>query len=173
MKMTHQDIHDIKVAYVAKLGKHLVWPREQLWELVHKLWPKIQELSNENGGDIEQYRIQMSELANIISAIICGDHNVEFHTGPDAVLQTLPLIGMCSAVTSQFQPGYALAKIKPDISFKRTVPVGAHVTMTARKKSARGPVMTFELTAQVEGGQELFAAPRILTMFQIPDSPSG
>ncbi len=170
MKMTHHDIHDIKVEYVAKLGEHLAWPREQLWELVHKLWPKIQELSNENGGDIARYRIQMSELANIISAIICGDHNVKFHTGPDAVLQTLPLVGMCSAVTSQFQPGCALARIRPDISFKGTIPVGAHVTMTVKKKFERGPVIAFELTAQVEGAQELFAGPRILTMFKIPDS---
>ena len=167
--MTHRDIHDIKVAYVAELSKLLPWPREQLWELVHELWPRIQELSNEKDGDIEQCRIQMSELANIISAIICGDHNVKFHTGPDAMLQTLPLVGMCSAVTSQFQPGYALAKIKPDISFKGTVPVGAHVTMTATKKSERGPVIVFELTAQVDGAQELFATPRILTMFKIPD----
>ena len=169
MKMTHRDIHDIKVKYVSKLAEHLPWPREQLWELVHKLWPKIQELSNENGVDTERYRIQMSELANVISAIICGDHNVKFHTGPDAMLQTLPLVGMCSAVTSQFQPGYALARIRPDISFKGTVPVGAHVTMTATKKSERGPVIVFELTARVDGAQELFATPRILTMFEIPD----
>lgn len=170
MKMTHQDIHDIKVEYVAKLGEHLPWPREQLWEFIHKLWPKIQELSNENSGDAERYRIQMSELANIISAIICGDHNVKFHTGPDAVLQTLPLIGMCSAVTSQFRPGYALRRIQPEISFLKTVSIKANVIMAAKEIKEREPLSIFELTARVEGSdEELFSEPRILTMFKIPN----
>lgn len=169
---THQDIHDLKVEYVAKLSKRLSWPKAQLWELVHKLWPNIQELKGETDSECETYRVEMSALANIISAIMCGDHNVEFHTGDDGVLQTLPVIGMCSALTSQFQSGYALTKIEPDISFTEAVPVGAGVIMSAKTKRG-GPgkrIHSFELEARVEGSNKsLFQKPRTITMFKIPD----
>ncbi len=171
MKMTHQDIHDMKVEYVAKLSERLSWPKAQLWELVHKLWPKIQELECEAGDDSETYRVEMSDLSNIISAIMCGDNNVEFHTGKGGVLQTLPIIGMCSALTSHFQPGYALTKIEPEIAFNEAVPVGAGVIMSAKTKRG-GPgkrIHSFELTAQVEGSnKKLFPVPRTITMLKIP-----
>lgn len=110
----------------------------------------------------------MTPAANIIGAIICGDHNATFHTG-SGVLQTLTLVGTCSAVTSQFRPGYALRKIQPEISFVKAVPIGASIVMTVRETRARGPISVFELTACVEGSdEELFFVPRILTMFKIP-----
>jgi len=172
MKMTHQELHDLQKEYVKKLEEKLPWKKEQLWQLVRLLWPKIQELSNEHSDNSVSCRIQMSELANIISAIMCGDHNVEFHTGDEGVLQTLPIIGMCSALTSHFQPGYALAKIEPEISFSEAVPVGAGVVMSAKTKLG-GPekrLHSFGLTARVEGSdKELFPIPRIITMLRIAD----
>ena len=159
--------------YVAKLAEVLPWPREQLWDLLHKLWPKIEELSNEQTGAGERYRIQMSKLANIISAIMCADHNVEFHTSEKGALQTLPIIGMCSAVTSHFQPGYALAKIEPEITFSEIIPVGAGVIMSVEtKRGGQGKRMhSFELTAHVEGSdRQLFPTPRTITMLKIPVS---
>ncbi|MEK7462546.1 MAG: hypothetical protein AAB618_03145 [Patescibacteria group bacterium] len=167
--MTLQDVFDVQKTYVRNLEKEFPLPLETIpaWSIVRALWPDIKELSEENG--YRRFRIRMAPLANLLGAILCGDHNVEFHTA-GGVLQTLTLIGMCSAVTSQFQPGYALAKIKPEVAFKGTVPVGAYIIMSAKKQSERGPVVIFELMAEVEGGQELFSTPRYLTMFKIPDA---
>lgn len=171
MKMTHHDIHEIKMEYVARLSKVLAWPESQLWQLVNKLWPKIQELKNDPQSEDESYRIQMSELANIISAIMCGDHNVKFHTSDSGVLQTLPIVGMCSAVTSQYQPGYALTKIEPEITFNESVPVGVGVQMEMKlvKGKPGKRMLAFELRGRIEGSEkELFPVPRIITMFKIP-----
>lgn len=177
MSMNPQDLHNLQKTYVEDLADLAKWPEEQqkwrrwrkllLWIAVRLLWPKIEMLSEKSG--YRHYRIRMTRFANTLGAIICGDHNAVFHTGT-GVLQTLTLVGMCSAVTSQFRPGYALRKIEPDISFVKTVPIGASVVMTVKEIKARGPLCIFELTARVEGSdQELFSVPRILTMFKIPD----
>ena len=174
MKMTHHDIFDIKKLYVERLGKLLPWPVAERWQLVHKLWPKIEELESETEGGSEKYRVQMSELANIISAIMCGDHNVEFHTSDTGVLQTLPIVGMCSAVTSHSHPGYALIKIEPEITFNETVPVGVGVTMSMKlvKGKLGKRMLAFELRGRVDGREtELFPTPRIITMFKISTPP--
>jgi hypothetical protein len=172
MKM-NQDLHDLQKTYVESLADVAGWTEKQrkrrrvlLWLLVRLLWPKIKELPTEN--EYRRYRITMTPAANIIGAIICGDHNATFHTGT-GVLQTLTLVGTCSAITSQFRPGYALRKIQPEISFVKAVPIGASIIMTVRETRARGPLSVFELTARVEGSEEdLFSVPRILTMFKIP-----
>ena len=168
MSIPLQEIHDLQRNYVESLAKQIFWPKEQLWDLVRWLWPEIIELENEAG--YTAYRITMSPFANTIGAIMCSDHNVGFHTNT-GVLQTLTLVGMCSAVTSRFKIGYALRKIQPEISFVRTVPIGASVIMLAREIKARGPLSIFELRARIEGSdEELFSEPRILTMFKIPIS---
>lgn len=168
MNMTFQDVHDLQNKYVKHLKEAFPLPltTEEAWKIVRGLWPSIEELGEEDG--FHHFRITMSPLANLLGAITCGDHNVEFHTG-SGVLQTLTLVGTCSAITSQFRPGYALRKIEPEISFVKSVPIGADVIMTAKEVRARGPLCVFELTAHIEGsGEELFSVPRTLTMFKIP-----
>lgn len=169
--MTMQDVHDLQKDYVDNLLTQLPWSKEQIWELVRLLWPEIEELGEENG--YTRYRIKMTPLANTLGAIMGGDHNVAFHTGA-GVLQTLPLVAMCSAVTSRFKPGYMLRSIEPDISFDEKVPIGASVIMST--KLTRGGngrrLMVFELQGRVEGSEkDLFSKPRLLTMFKIPKSP--
>jgi hypothetical protein len=165
--MTLQDIHDLQKAYVTELKNVFPIPLEtsQAWKIVRGLWPTITELPEDDG--YRCFEVRMSPLANLLGAITCGDHNVGFHTGT-GVLQTLTLVGMCSAVTSHFRPGYALRKIAPEIAFVRTVPIGATVILQAKELKARGPLSLFELRGQIEEtGEELFEPSRVLTMFKI------
>ena len=168
--MTPHDEPQLKLIYVESLIQDFAFESTAAWALVHKLWPTIEELPEEDG--YTRYRIKITPFANILGAIMCGDHNAVFHTGTGNE-QTLTLVGMCSAVTSRFVPGYMLTKIEPDISFNAVVPIGASVIMYA--KMLRGTfgkrALAFELRARIEGSEkELFPAPRTLTMFKIPDS---
>ena len=171
MMMTMQDVHDLQKDYVDNLLTQLPWSKEQIWELVRLLWPEIEELGEENG--YTRYRIKMTPLANTLGAIMGGDHNVAFHTGA-GVLQTLPLVAMCSAATSHFKPGYMLKSIKPDISFDEKVPIGKSVIMSTELiRGGNGKRLAiFKLQGEVEGsGKNLFFEPRVLTMMRIPKVP--
>ncbi|MEK7639378.1 MAG: hypothetical protein AAB388_04430 [Patescibacteria group bacterium] len=157
---------DLWSVYATALSKHKEFLNLSLQELIQSLWPKVEELDHD--GETKRFRVTMSPLANLLGAIICGDHNAEFHTGTGK-LQTLTLVGMCSAITSKFRPGYALARIEPDVSFKAPVPIGASVLMTAHELRAKEPFSVFELNAIIEAcGTPLFGAvPRKLTMCRI------
>ena len=163
--ITNQVVHDAQKRYVAELRKKLSLPTVELWSLVRLLWPEIEELGME--GDTRIFRITMSPLMNVLGAIGCGDHNAVFHTG-DGYMQTLSLVGMCSAITSVFRPGYALARIDAPVDFKAAVPIGAAILMTAREEKARGPLCIFELNGRIEKcGTALFGSPRRLVMRKI------
>lgn len=134
-------------------------------KLIAALWPDIEDLDiNEEGFTL--YKITMNAIANTIGAALCGDLNARFHTGA-GVLQTLTLVGMCSAVTSRFRPGYALAKIQPDIAFKNTVRIGASVIMQMKELKARGGISIIELRGHVEETCQAVFTPRTLTMVKI------
>jgi hypothetical protein len=133
--------------------------------LTSALWPVIEDRGiNEDGFTI--FRITMSDVANIIGAAMCGDLNASFHTGT-GVLQTLTLVGMCSAVISRFRPGYALAKIQPDIAFKNTVRIGSSVTMQMKELKARAGISIVELRGHIEETNLDVFTPRTLTMVKI------
>ena len=169
--LTMQDVHDLQKSYVDSLLEQLNWSKEKIWELVRLLWPKIEELGEKDG--LTRYRITMTPLANTLGAIMGGDHNVTFHTGA-GVLQTLPLVAMCSAATSHFKPGYMLKSIEPDISFSEKVPIGTSVIMSTKLiRGGKGKrLAVFELQGRVEGSdRDLFLEPRRLTMFRIPRVP--
>jgi hypothetical protein len=132
--------------------------------LIHRLLPEIHSLGEYAG--FQEYRIKMSRAANTLAAIMCADTNASFHTGT-GVLQTLTLVGMCSAVTSQFRPGYALAKIQPDITFRSAVPIEAAVIMGIKELKARGNISVVELRGRVEQTGHIVFTPRTLTMIKI------
>lgn len=163
--MLLQEIHNAQKVYVTELEKNLDWPKAQLWDLARKLWPTIEELEkNEEGG---KFRITMSPLMNTIAALACGDHNADFHTG-EGYLQTLPLVGLCSAITSYFRPGYALRKIAEPVEFISPVPIGSSVIMATTLRRERGPFCIFEIAATIEScGTKIFENPRVLTMCKI------
>ena len=170
MTMTPHDQHQLKKIYAESLIQDFSFTNDEAWALIHKLWPTIEVLPEEAG--YTRYRVKMAPFANTFGAIMCGDHNAAFHTGAGN-LQTLTLVGMCSAVTSEFASGYMLMTIEPEISFNETVPIGSSVIMSAKvTRGSRGRrAFAFELSARVEGSEkELFPTPRILTMFKIPDS---
>lgn len=163
--LTNQAVHDAQKCYVAELAKTPLLPEAELWSLVRLLWPQIEELGIEESTTT--FRITMSPLMNTLGAIGCGDYNAAFHTG-DGYMQTLSLVGMCSAITSAFRPGFALARIDAPIDFKAAVPIGATILMTAREVNARGPVCIFELNGTIEKcGSALFGSPRRLVMRKI------
>lgn len=169
------DIDD-KKAYVAALLEDLEpclhLGEERAWRILHALLPKITDLGIRDGR--QEYEITMSKTANTLAAILCGDHNVAFHT-TGGYLQTLPIIGICSAITSCFCPGYALLRIEPDVDFKRgvnfrsAVPVGVPVTMSVSLLSERGDTRILSLDGWYEDeGNKLFFPSRKLAMFKIP-----
>lgn len=163
--MTNQEIHDAQKVYVTELEKTLDWPKEQLWDLARKLWPTIETFSQDNTRG--KFRITMSPLMNTLAALGCGDLNASFHTGTGC-LQTLPLVGMCSAITSTFRPGYALRKIAEPVEFKAAVPIGSPVIMTTEQTRKQGPFCIFKLQAVIEAcGTEIFETNRTLTMREI------
>jgi hypothetical protein len=165
MTITPQDTHDTQKHYVNELAKILNRPKAELWELARLLWPKIENLGESD--DTTTFRVTMSPLMNILGALGCGDYNAHFHTS-DGYMQTLSLVGMCSAVTSTYRPGYALARIDAPVDFKTAVPIGAAVLMTTREIGDRGPVNMFELNGKIElCGSPLFGAPRKLVMRKI------
>ena len=162
---TNQVIQDAQRCYVTELAKTVSLPTSELWNLVRLLWPHIEELETEDGTTT--FRIIMSPLMNTLGAVGCGDHNAAFHTG-DGYMQTLSLVGTCSAITSVFRPGYALARIDAPVDFKAAVPIGAAILMTAREEKARGPLCIFELNGRIEKcGTALFGSPRRLVMRKI------
>lgn len=165
--LTLQDWHNAKKVYVESLAKELQIDKALLWKIVHLLWPKIEQVSGTE--DHATFRVTMSPAMNVLGAVACGDFNAKFHTG-EGYLQTLCLVGMCSAVTSAFRPGYALAKIEEPVEFRAAVPIGQSVFMEARQVRGKsgGRLSVFEIEGVIEACQTpLFNKPRILTMRRI------
>lgn len=132
---------------------------------IQSLWPEIVELGERNGAT--EYSVTINPIANILAAALCGDYNADFHSGLSGALQTLSVIGVCSAVTSRFRPGYALARIEPDVSFKSTAMIGEPIIMSVKETTARGPVSILALNGWVNNGTDPLFSPRKLTMVKI------
>jgi acyl-CoA hydrolase len=131
------------------------------------LWPTIEVLENEE--NTTTLRVIMSPFINLIGSIGCGDMNAQYHTS-GGVMQTLSLIGVCSAVTSHFRPGYALTKIDAPINFRTAVPIGAPLILKASIVRSRTSVLVIELDGWIEDtGVKLFTQPRRITLKLIPD----
>ncbi len=136
--MTAEDLKNHAAALANRLGPNIIGGQRS-YLLAYALQPKVVFLGEK--GEFHLYHIKISDVANIICAIMCGDGNTEFHTGPNGVLQTLPMIGICSTAASAFQPEYKLKEIRPDVSFDAPVPVGESVTIAIRM--IRKPRMGF------------------------------
>ena len=161
-----ESANNAQLIYTEALRKSLLAGAHDTSIIIRELWPKI--ICLEQNGPYARYRVTMSPLGNLLAAILCGDNNADFHTGA-GYLQTLTLVGMCSAVTSAAYPGYALAKIQPDISFASKVPIGDSVIMETRLIRERRPALVFTLDGHLEdSGGRLFKVPRTLTMVKIP-----
>ncbi len=153
--------------YASALAKIASLREVEALERVKALWPEVIEIGTRD--DATEYSIVINPLVNILAAVLCGDYNAHFHSD-GGTLQTLSVIGVCSAVTSRFRPGYALAKIEPDVSFKNTAKIGEAIIMSVKEIGARGPVSILELKGWVNEGQDALFTPRKLTMVKIPAS---
>jgi acyl dehydratase len=132
-------------------------------EVTEKTWPTY-ELVGELPDDEFVYLVTSPELATLVACSICADTN-PFHSGEDAISQTLIYIANCATPTNQQTKGYALNKIEPSVEFRTAVPAGATVAMWIKVLERNPRRVTMEIYGCLnKNGKEVFT-PRTLTLY--------
>ena len=148
--------------YAENVTQHTSLSFEDAMTFTELLWPDVELISEEDG--LYTYMVTASSLASTFGGILSGDLNADEHTGHAGFTQTVVIIGMCAAVACAYDNGYALAKIAPDVSFSKPLPLGSPAIMTVREQKRRGKLVWLDLNGLLPDTREPFFKPRVLTM---------